>query len=395
LTRTSSGSRSSAYSIPEPRTHYKGSKESSYSSAKSSTIDENKASSYSARRRNIAGVQSTYTNTTLSHRPSSHGDDHHSKDSKETSLGSKKRELAVDLENQTITSELTDLDSGSKVDRTSASSSLRDLTKYASGRARSNGRARSTGRRDSTTSSHLSEKDSDDSTKKSSASAITSQAPRSADSKLSNLDLARTFLNGSAVANSRARSRSRSRLPQDRDTFDDSKSVGGQSFGGASIYNDNKSRSKGFGGKYDGDLNQRGERHGYGTFVADNGNEYEGEWKNDKREGHGKAKYNTGDVYIGNWKNCKRHRHGTMYIENGDVYEGGWNNGFKDGPGTYRWKDGEVDLSRYSSDYRVGEGVRWSEDRTRAFRLVRGNVQEEIDLGEADRIADSLGLSPP
>ena len=84
-----------------------------------------------------------------------------------------------------------------------------------------------------------------------------------------------------------------------------------------------------------------------------------------------------------------------MYIENGDVYEGGWNNGFKDGPGHYRWRDGEVDVSRYSSDYRVGEGAWWSEDRGRAYRLVRGNVQEEIDLGEADRIAESLGLPPP
>ena len=225
------------------------------------------------------------------------------------------------------------------------------------------------------------------------------EAPKSAaDPKRSNLDLARTFLSGSSgSARSSSRSRSHSSHPQDRDAFDDCRSVGGQSFGGASIYNDSKSRSKskGFGGNYDGDLNARGERHGHGSFVADNGNEYEGEWKNDKRDGHGKAKYNTGDVYIGSWKKCKRHGYGTMHIENSDVYEGSWNNGFKDGPGTYRWRDGEMDVSRYSSDYRVGEGVRWSEDRKRAFRLVRGNVQDEIDLGEADRIAESLGLPLP
>ena len=85
----------------------------------------------------------------------------------------------------------------------------------------------------------------------------------------------------------------------------------------------------------------------------------------------------------------------SLKVENGDVYEGGWNNGFKDGPGTYRWKDGEVDISRYSSDYRVEEGVRWSENRQRAFRLVRGNVQEEISLGEAGRIARDLDLPVP
>ena len=84
-----------------------------------------------------------------------------------------------------------------------------------------------------------------------------------------------------------------------------------------------------------------------------------------------------------------------MYIENGDIYEGSWEQGFKNGPGTYRWKDGEVDISMYSSDYRTGEGVRWSEDRRRAFRLIRVNVQEEISLKEAGRIADKLGLSIP
>jgi len=84
-----------------------------------------------------------------------------------------------------------------------------------------------------------------------------------------------------------------------------------------------------------------------------------------------------------------------MYIENGDIYEGNWSNGFKDGVGKYIWRDGEIDLSRYSSDHRVGEGARWSEDGQRAFRLLRGEVQEEISLREAENIADDLGLSPP
>lgn len=292
-----------------------------------------------------------------------------------------KRELAVDIENMSsIASELTDLD------RPSITSSL---VKYAARRARSVGRTGSMGRID-TSSIYDGDRNSVGDSKKS----MTTPPSKSSDSRQSNLDLARSFLSesGSSGGNSgqqRARSRSRPRLPQDRDsTFDDSRSVGGQSLGG-------KSRSSTKGGNYDGDMNSRGERHGYGVFVAENGNEYEGEWKNDKRDGEGTAKYNTGDVYIGSWKNCKRHGRGTMYIENGDVYEGMWDNGFKDGPGLYRWRDGEVDISRYSSDYRVGEGARWSADKSRAFRLVRGNVQGEIDLGEAARIANNLGLSPP
>ncbi|KAL3808289.1 hypothetical protein ACHAXA_009801 [Cyclostephanos tholiformis] len=368
-------SRSTTYSIPERRSQYtRDSYSSSTAIASKSAVEGDKAST---RRGSIIIGQSLVPYREENIKTHFEG----------------KNGLAVDIENMTIgsiSSELTD------VDRSSVSSSLAQLSKYASGRSRSVGRSRSAVK---SGSFHGDERNSTGDSKK---SASTPPSHSRTDSKQSNLDLARTFLSESEVggnnATSRARSRSRPRYPQDRDSFDDSKSVGGQSLAGSSsIYNDSKSRagSKGFGGKYEGDLNSRGERDGYGVFVADNGNEYEGEWKNDKRNGHGKAKYNTGDVYIGSWRNCKRHGHGTMHIENGDVYDGGWNNGFKDGPGTYRWRDGEVDVSRYSSDYRVGEGVRWSADRKRAFRLIRGNVQDEIDLDEADRIAANLGLPPP
>jgi hypothetical protein len=298
-------------------------------------------------------------------------------------MGSK-RMLAVDMDNMTIASELTDLDLGSKIERSSASSS-----KYGS-RSKSVGKDRSVSRGDY---SRFGRGDDSDSKSVSGDAKSFSRGTSDLSSKLSNLDLARSFLDKSGAPRSRSRAR-----PQDRDTFvddSDAKSVGGRSLGGVSLYTDSKSRSGKFGGNYDGDLNSRGERHGKGSFTADNGNKYEGDWVRDKREGHGKATYNTGDVYIGSWKNCKRHGHGTMYIENGDVYEGKWANGFKDGPGTYRWKDGEVDISMYSSDYRVGEGARWSEDRSRAYRLVRGNVQGEISLGEAERIAEKLGLPMP
>jgi hypothetical protein len=296
-------------------------------------------------------------------------------------MGSK-TEFAVDVDNMTIASELTDTELGSKIDRSSASSS-----KYGS-RSRSVGKDRSVSRGEHSKVG----RDESDSKSVSEMRSVSRGRKSDLSSKLSNLDLARSFLDKPAP-----RSGSRAR-PQDRDTYgddSDARSVGGRSLGGASLYTDTKSRNGKFGGQYDGDLNSRGERHGNGSFIADNGNKYEGEWRNDKRKGQGKATYNTGDVYSGSWKNCKRHGYGTMYIENGDIYEGSWEQGFKNGPGTYRWKDGEVDISMYSSDYRTGEGVRWSEDRRRAFRLIRGNVQEEISLKEAGRIADKLGLSIP
>lgn len=161
-----------------------------------------------------------------------------------------RRMLAVDMDNMTIASELTDLELGSKIERSSASSS-----KYGT-------RSRSVGRDRSVSHNRLGRIDDSDSK---SVSGGTSDFS----SKLSNLDLARSFLNDKGVP----RSRSRARAPQDRDGYDDSdaRSVGGKSLGGASFYTESKSRTGKFGGDYDGDLNSRGERHGKGTFVADNG----------------------------------------------------------------------------------------------------------------------------
>ena len=83
------------------------------------TIVENKAHSHLAKRRTTSIVQSTYTNNMLLYR--SGAEYHHGK---ESSLSSKKGNLAVDLENMTITSKLTNLKSSLKVDKLSASSLL-------------------------------------------------------------------------------------------------------------------------------------------------------------------------------------------------------------------------------------------------------------------------------
>eukprot|EP00956_Cyclotella_meneghiniana_P044036 scaffold298885_cov89-Cyclotella_meneghiniana.AAC.1 len=148
-----------------------------------------------------------------------------------------------------------------------------------------------------------------------------------------------------------------------------------------------------FMGTYEGDLNAKGQRHGFGVLICDNGNSYEGDWKLDKRDGLGIARYSSGDVYDGEWKRGKRQGHGVMYIESGDTYIGSWDKGLKHGAGTYHWADGEVDVSWYEEDRRVGEGVRWNATRNKAFQLNRGSRQNEIPLDEAYKTAEKLGLN--
>ena len=62
-----------------------------------------------------------------------------------------------------------------------------------------------------------------------------------------------------------------------------------------------------------------------------NGDKYDGEWKNDLREGNGIYEYKNGDKYKGEWKNDLRNGKGILYYKNGNIkYEGKYLNDKKD-----------------------------------------------------------------
>lgn len=150
------------------------------------------------------------------------------------------------------------------------------------------------------------------------------------------------------------------------------------------------------GGEYVGQLNKKGQKHGNGKMRYDNGNEYDGQWKANKRDGKGTTRYASGNVYIGMWKSGKRHGFGVFHIEkSGDIYRGNWSCGIKSGPGVYEYADGEIDVSFYSNDIRVGDGVRWSADRSHASRLLDGKLignEGELPVEDALRLTKKLGF---
>lgn len=148
------------------------------------------------------------------------------------------------------------------------------------------------------------------------------------------------------------------------------------------------------GGEYVGQLNKKGQKHGNGKMRYDNGNEYDGQWKANKRDGKGTTRYASGNVYIGMWKSGKRHGFGVFHIEkSGDIYRGNWSCGIKSGPGVYEYADGEIDVSFYSNDIRVGDGVRWSADRSHASRLLDGKLlgsEGELPVEDAMRLTKKV-----
>ena len=69
-----------------------------------------------------------------------------------------------------------------------------------------------------------------------------------------------------------------------------------------------------------------GYRKGKKILYYNDGDRYEGDFKNNIREGKGIMYYNSGDKYEGDWKNDISEGKGIMYFNNGEIYEGNWKN---------------------------------------------------------------------
>jgi hypothetical protein len=149
-----------------------------------------------------------------------------------------------------------------------------------------------------------------------------------------------------------------------------------------------------------------GNRHGHGTLVFADGTEYVGEWECNLQHGVGTRRWTNGDCYTGQYSNGKRTGEGRFYYSNGDMYIGQWVSGVMHGPGRYYYAsgqrfeglfvngkrqgkgklqrtDGSLDVGVYIQDVRRGIGVRWSADRTLAWKMCDGVVKKKITIPEA------------
>ena len=89
------------------------------------------------------------------------------------------------------------------------------------------------------------------------------------------------------------------------------------------------------------------------------------------------------------------HGHGKKTYADGNSYEGEWAEDKQHGKGRYTYDDGEVEVGCYEAGADVGQGVKWSADRTEAWELQAGKPVRGIPLDEAAQIAERIGLPPP
>ena len=63
-------------------------------------------------------------------------------------------------------------------------------------------------------------------------------------------------------------------------------------------------------------------RHGEGTYLFKNGDNFQGIWNEDAWNGNGIFSYENGDYYVGSIINKEKHGEGVYTYKNGDSYTG-------------------------------------------------------------------------
>lgn len=77
---------------------------------------------------------------------------------------------------------------------------------------------------------------------------------------------------------------------------------------------------------------------GNGSYLFENGDLYNGQWKKGEMNGYGVYEFASGDVYKGAWKKGLMEGRGTYTYANGDKYIGMWKEGKMNGRGHFYWE---------------------------------------------------------
>jgi hypothetical protein len=97
-------------------------------------------------------------------------------------------------------------------------------------------------------------------------------------------------------------------------------------------------------------------KHGKGKYIWENGDIYDGDWKDNLMAGQGKFIYANGDIHEGKWQNSLPSGKGIRQFNNGIIYSGNFHKGKCDGIGEKNWPDGSCFLGDWKENQRHGLG---------------------------------------
>ncbi|KAK0083113.1 hypothetical protein PV325_009311 [Microctonus aethiopoides] len=109
--------------------------------------------------------------------------------------------------------------------------------------------------------------------------------------------------------------------------------------------------------EYEGDRNDKGERHGYGKTLSSNGDVYIGEYRQGFRHGKGLYVFKNGSKYDGEWRCGLKHGQGIFWYPDGTRYEGEWKDDTKCGFGIYEYMNKDIYEGGWKKNNRHGLGT--------------------------------------
>ena len=93
------------------------------------------------------------------------------------------------------------------------------------------------------------------------------------------------------------------------------------------------------GSKYEGETNEKGEKHGKGKFTFIDGSQYDGSWENNQKHGYGVFTKKDGTFYKGYFQRDMKHGEGELSLPCGEIIKTTWKEDFKNGRGIIISKD--------------------------------------------------------
>ena len=146
-------------------------------------------------------------------------------------------------------------------------------------------------------------------------------------------------------------------------------------------------------GIYEGETNNC-IKDGYGTMKYNNGEKYEGHWKNDLREGKGKLFFSKG-YYDCNWINNFQNGYGKIYYDNNKILQINFENGKREGVGIIHLNNNEILEINFKDDCIIDCTINY-EDGSKLigicdnnFNLIKGKIEYsngDIYEGELNEI---------
>ena len=105
--------------------------------------------------------------------------------------------------------------------------------------------------------------------------------------------------------------------------------------------------------KYEGKW-KNDRQEGIGNETWNDGTNYNGEFIEGQKTGQGKFKYADGSNYIGSFLNNQLHGRGKYCWTDGREYFGDWKYNKIDGEGVFKWPDGRKYIGHYKQDKKNG-----------------------------------------